>query len=321
VFYKTDVSYVLPIVSLKNSVMITKLILLLAVIALLAWFWQCRTAQKVQTGDFLYQINTPTKTFNLPPDLEEISGICFTSDGRKLAAIQDETGYMYLIDKQSGIVEKDPIFFAEKGDFEDIAVVGDVAYIVKSKGSVTILNGIASGKPTIEQADTFLTKKDNIEGLCYDKKTNCLWFASKGQKEGDEMFKNVYSFDLNTKQLNPKPILVITLELLQTFLKKQTLERFDALKNDFLKETFLKLGPSGIAIHPKTGEIYIISSINKVLMVFNRQNELLTMVKMDKTIHRQPEGICFDTDGTLYISNEAKGEVAQLHVFMVKNAQ
>jgi uncharacterized protein YjiK len=170
VFYKTDVSYVLPIVSLKNSVMITKLILLLAVIALLAWFWQCRTAQKVQTGDFLYQINTPTKTFNLPPDLEEISGICFTSDGRKLAAIQDETGYMYLIDKQSGIVEKDPIFFAEKGDFEDIAVVGDVAYIVKSKGTVTILSGIASGKPTIEQADTFLTvcvmiKKQIVYGL------------------------------------------------------------------------------------------------------------------------------------------------------------
>jgi uncharacterized protein YjiK len=295
--------------------MITKLTLLLFAIVVLFWLWQCKMPKKVQTSDFPYRLNAPDKTFNMPPALEEISGICFTTDGRKLAAIQDETGYMYLIDKQTGKVDEPPTFFMEKGDFEDIAIVGDVAYIVKSKGSVIVLTGIASGKPTVEQVDTFLTKKDNIEGLCYDKKTNSLWFASKGQKDGDEMFKNVYSFDLNTKHLNPKTILTITLEMLQSFLNKQTDARFDPLKEDFLKESYLKLGPSGIAIHPKTGEIYIISSINKVLMVFNRQNELLTMVKMDKSVHRQPEGICFDIDGTLYISNEGKGEVAQLHVF------
>jgi uncharacterized protein YjiK len=295
--------------------MITKLTLLLFAIVVLFWLWQCKMPKKVQTSDFPYRLNAPDKTFDMPPALEEISGICFTADGRKLAAIQDETGYMYLIDKQTGKVDEPPTFFMEKGDFEDIAIVGDVAYIVKSKGSVIVLTGIASGKPTVEQVDTFLTKKDNIEGLCYDKKTNSLWFASKGQKDGDEMFKNVYSFDLNTKHLNPKPILTITLEMLQSFLNKQTDARFDPLKEDFLKESYLKLGPSGIAIHPKTGEIYIISSINKVLMVFNRQNELLTMVKMDKSVHRQPEGICFDIDGTLYISNEGKGEVAQLHVF------
>jgi uncharacterized protein YjiK len=301
--------------------MIIKLILLFFAIALLLWLWQCKMPQKAQQGVFPYRLNAPDKTFEMPPVLTEISGICFMPDGLKLAAIQDETGYMYLIDKQSGKVDEPPIFFMEKGDFEDIAIVSNVAYIVKSKGAMVILKGISSSKPIVEQVDTFLTKKDNIEGLCYDKQTNCLWLASKGQKDGDEMFKNVYSFDLNTKQLSPKPILTITLELLQTFLKKQTDTYFDKLKEDFLTETYLKLGPSGIAIHPKTGEIYIISSINKVLMVFNRQNELLTMVKMDKSVHRQPEGICFDTDGTLYISNEGKDGIAQLHVFSVKNAQ
>jgi uncharacterized protein YjiK len=296
----------------------TKLILILFAIAILCWLWQCKMPKKVHITDFQYRINTHDKSFDLPRALEEISGICLTADQRKLAAIQDETGYMYLIDKQTGKVDEPPIFFTEKGDFEDIAIVGDVAYVVKSKGTVLVLKGIASGKLTVEPMDAFLPKKENIEGLCYDEKTNSLWFAAKGQKEGDEMFKNVYSFDLNTKQLNSKPILTITLEMLQSFLQKQTDARFDSLKEDFLKESYLKLGPSGIAIHPKTDEIYIISSINKVLMVFNRQNELLTMVKMDKSVHRQPEGICFDIDGTLYISNEGKGEGAQLHVFRLK---
>jgi uncharacterized protein YjiK len=301
--------------------MIIKLTLFLLAMILLFWLWQCKMPKKLQKGDFLYRLNAPDKTFDMPPALTEISGISFMPDGLKLAAIQDETGYMYLIDKQSGKVDDPPIFFEEKGDFEDIAVVGNVAYIIKSKGVISLLKGIASGKPTVEKIDVGLKKKDNIEGLCYDKQTNCLWLASKGEKDAEEMFKNVYSFDLNTKQLNPKPILTITLEMLQTFLKKQTDAGFDKLKEDFLTETYLKLGPSGIAIHPKTGEIYMISSINKVLMVFNRQFDLLTMVKMDKSVHRQPEGICFDTDGTLYISNEGKGEVAQLHVFSVKTAQ
>ncbi|MEN9612500.1 MAG: SdiA-regulated [Bacteroidota bacterium] len=42
----------------------------------------------------------------------------------------------------------------------------------------------------------------------------------------------------------------------------------------------------------------------------NRENAIVEMVRLDKNIHRQPKGICFDTDGKLFISNEYKGDVS-----------
>jgi uncharacterized protein YjiK len=263
-------------------------------------------------------LNAPDKTFKLPTALRETSGLSLSRDPQKLAAIQDETGYMYFIDKQSGSVSPNPIFFLEKGDFESIEIVGDTAFIAKSKGTLVLLKGISSGRPTLQQINTTLTKNDNIEGLCYDAKTNCLWLACKGLQDAGEKVKKVYAFDLKTMKLRPEPVLTLRLEKVAEFLTRQTDARYNKLKLDMQPYKQLELGPSGIAIHPKTDEIYIISSINKVLMVFNRQNELLTMVKMDKSVHRQPEGICFDIDGTLYISNEGKGEGAQLHVFRLK---
>jgi uncharacterized protein YjiK len=222
---------------------------------------------------------------------------------------------MYFIDKQSGIVSPNPIFFMEKGDFESIEIVGDTAFIAKSKGILILLKGFKSGRPTIQQINTTLTKNDNIEGLCYDAQTNCLWLAAKGLQDAGEKVKNVYAFDLKTMKLKKEPVLSLRLEKVAGFLSHQTDKRYDKLKSDLLPHNELQLGTSGIAIHPKTGEIYLLSSINKTMIVMNRQNAIIDMVKLDKNIHVQPEGICFDNDGKLFISNEAKGDIAKIHVF------
>jgi uncharacterized protein YjiK len=251
----------------------------------------------------------------MPAALHEISGLSMSNNPQKLAAIQDETGYMYLIDKQSGSVDPNPIFFLENGDFESIEIVGDTAYIAKAKGTIILLKGISSGRPTIQQINTSLTKKDNIEGLCYDAKTNSLWLAAKGLQDTGEKVKNVYAFNLKTMQLNPEPVLTLRLEKVAAFLSHQTDARYDKLKSSLQPYQELQLGFSGIAIHPKTGEIYLLSSINKAMIVMNRQNTIIDMVQLDKNIHAQPEGICFDNDGKLFISNEAKGDIAKIHVF------
>lgn len=74
--------------------------------------------------------------------------------------------------------------------------------------------------------------------------------------------------------------------------------------------------PSGIAVHPVTGEFYIISAVGNILMVVNRNNEIVHLEKLIPKLYKQPEGICFSPDGkTLYISNEGKQKQANILIF------
>ena len=66
---------------------------------------------------------------------------------------------------------------------------------------------------------------------------------------------------------------------------------------------------------PKTEDVYILSSSKKMLLIINQAGEIQHMVKLSKKIHRQPEGITFAEDGTLYISNEGKGGHARIFVY------
>jgi hypothetical protein len=74
-----------------------------------------------------------------------------------------------------------------------------------------------------------------------------------------------------------------------------------------LVESETSFQPSGIAIHPRSEEIYIISSVGKLLIILNREGKVLDVKEFDPAIFRQPEGICFSPEGDMYISNEGQG--------------
>jgi len=77
----------------------------------------------------------------------------------------------------------------------------------------------------------------------------------------------------------------------------------------------IKFQPSAIAIHPFTGNIYLLSNIGRILVVYSGDGELLDVVYLSKDIFSQPEGMCFDKEGDLYISNEANGLGARILCF------
>lgn len=77
-------------------------------------------------------------------------------------------------------------------------------------------------------------------------------------------------------------------------------------------------GPSGIAIQPQSGDIYIISSLGKTLFVLGKEGKLKHIEKLEKEILPQPEGITFDADGTLYIASEGRDGAARLCIFKLK---
>jgi hypothetical protein len=51
----------------------------------------------------------------------------------------------------------------------------------------------------------------------------------------------------------------------------------------------------------------MISSRGKILLILDRQGNVLHLVDLDPKTFRQPEGMCFSPAGDLFISNEGKG--------------
>jgi len=65
----------------------------------------------------------------------------------------------------------------------------------------------------------------------------------------------------------------------------------------------VRFHPSCLARHPLTREWYIISSVNKVLLVLDDKWKV-SIVPAEPVAVQTPEGLAFDRKGNMYISNE-----------------
>jgi len=76
-----------------------------------------------------------------------------------------------------------------------------------------------------------------------------------------------------------------------------------------------KFRPSCLARHPITHEWYIISSVNKVMLVLDGQWKIKAAYSLKPSLFKQPEGLAFDSRGNMYISNEGGDGDANVLLF------
>ena len=279
---------------------------------------QSTTPAVISDPNIPYSLNKPAKTFVVQqPILQEISGLTFTNDQKSLITLQDESGILFWLNKNDGSVEKQITFKPDGGDFEDLAVVGETIYVLRSKGVISAVENTKDEKNlkvTVFDKTPF-QKAADTEGLCYDAKNERLLIACKGATS-DPFSRAIWSFDLKTKQYSAAPVFEINLKQIQAYLTAQNADKDEFKKFFGANETEFNFGPSAIAIHPKTSDYYILSSVGKILVVTDATGKIKGIEKLQKKIHAQPEGIVFDTNGTLYISNEGKNEeTPKVYVF------
>jgi len=77
----------------------------------------------------------------------------------------------------------------------------------------------------------------------------------------------------------------------------------------------IKFHPSCLSRNPVTGEWYIISAVNRILIVLDEQWRIRNHYPLDAATFKQPEGITFDAAGDLFISNEGQEGDANLLFF------
>ena len=267
-----------------------------------------------------YDLDQADFTLNLPSALTEISGLDYSASENLLYAVNDELAIIYLIDPENGSVVQN-YNFGKSGDYEGIELVGDVAYVLKSNGNIYPFD--LKRKESLTYYKSPMSETNDTEGLGYDPKSNSLLIACKGSpilagSDKKKESKAIYHFDLDKMELNPEPLFLIRDQALTDF--------YQLIKDpeDSDKKKKRKLGrlrnfsPSGIAVHPSDGCYYILSTVGKTLIVSDETGQVENIHFLDSKIHTQPEGICFTTDGRLYISNEGKGLVGKIYGFLRK---
>jgi uncharacterized protein YjiK len=270
--------------------------------------------------EFPYQLSDPDESWALPNILAEISGISFVDENR-LACIQDEKGVIFIYHLKTRKIELERTF-AKDGDYEGIEILKDDAWILKSNGTLYRVTGyLGTGQPEIMGFPTALTGKNDTEGLAFDPDNGNLLIACKEapffNDEKASTLKAVYSFNIASGQLMEKPFLLIDPDSLRHYEKTGAHAGSgdeDPVSADPVVggEPFM---PSGIAVHPLTGDIYILGSTGKMLLVYSNKKEMLAMVRLNRKQFPQPEGICFSPDGKLFISSEGKEQPGRIMRF------
>jgi len=231
----------------------------------------------------------------LPMELDEISGLNFYEKDTSIFAIVDDDGALYKIKKgkRIGVMK-----FAESADYEDIARIDSTLFILKSNGTIFRLN-YARDTLQVEEFPFPQPKANEFEILYYDDRSAKVMLICKDCESDKKKALTTYTFDPISGTYSDSSFAISVTSIDSIMGKKK-----------------MKFKPSAAAINPKDSLLYIISSINKLIVVTDLQGKVKQAVPIDPKLFKQPEGMTFNSRGDMFISNEfAENGTAELMMF------
>jgi uncharacterized protein YjiK len=233
----------------------------------------------------------------LPLELDEISGVAYYAKDTSVFAINDERGWLYKI----GVGANRNITrwkFSSGGDFEDLAMVDSSFYVLQSNGDITKISFADSS--LLVRFFAFAYKSENeFEILYYDNRTGKLVMICKDCETDKKKSLTTFTFDPQTGQFSDNSFSIDATQIAASVGEKK-----------------IRFKPSAAAINPVDSLLYIISSVNKLLVVTDRDGNFKKAYPLSPSVFKQPEGMTFTPEGVLIVSNEsANVGVANLLIF------
>ncbi len=254
-----------------------------------------------------FDLAKPARTYRLPPELLEVSALTDVDD-LTLACLHDEAAMLYLFDLRQGVIAR-RFSFGHPGDMEGLTRVGDQYFALRSDGLVYRLS---LKDDAVQLLDTFrlALSNRNIEGLGYDERFDRVLVSPKDIPKGSPELRDVrviHAFDARTGEVLPEPVLTLSINTLIDQARAKGLTVPMRTTDNGREVPALKLRFSSVAVDSRSDLIYLLSAVDRMVLVVDRQGDLVYLEQLDARAHPKPEGITFLPAGDLLISNEGKG--------------
>lgn len=248
-----------------------------------------------------YDINNPT-VYKMPAVLDEISGISFyNGNAETMYAEQDEEGRLFSFKPGDDRITETK--FAKKGDFEDVQVSNGKVIMLRSDGRLyafPLSEANGSKAADVKEFDGLLPDGE-YESMYADRSGKKLYVLCKHCNEKASQTVTGYVLSMSSDG-DIKPAGNFTINVADI-----------AAKANIKK---LRFEPSALAKNERTGEWFILSSVNKMIVVTTSDWAIREIYKLDPALYNQPEGLTFDAADNLYISNE-KGSTSTATIFKI----
>ena len=253
-----------------------------------------------------FDLDRPSARFELPLDLHEVSALTDVDAGT-VACLQDEDAMLYLIDAVTGRITGKHAF-GPPGDMEGLTRVAAEYYALRSDG---LIYRLSLGRSAVQVLDTFRVSlpQGDLEGLAFDERVQRLLIAPKGMRKGgpDERdARELYAYDIKTRKLLAEPVMRLSVEDIVAQARASGIMVPTRTTPKGREVSAVKLRFSSVAIDPVSDLHYLLSAVDRVLLVVDRLGGFITLQQLDATLFPKPEGITFLPDGTLLINSEGK---------------
>jgi len=241
--------------------------------------------------------------YKLDRILQEISGVAWDSKKNIFYAVNDEVGKLFILDKESKAIIDDPTF-GDPGDYEDVAILNDIPYILRSDGLIIKFVKDETGKSFgLEAGKVAIAGTNDFETMYSDPSRNALVIICKKCKTDDDKSISAFAFYPDSIGFQEKPLFVVNADKI----------------NELSPFSSSKFQPSAASINPRMQKLIMISSTSQQLVVADLNGNVESVHKLSKKMFIQPEGIAFKQNGDMYISNEGLGERGTLLEFAYTN--
>ncbi len=259
-----------------------------------------------------FDLREPDQVIELPEELTEISALTDVDD-RTVACLHDEAARLYFIDLHSGKVVREMAFGAP-GDMEGLTRVGEEYFALRSDG---LMFRMHVERNELAVTDTFRLDlpNRNIEGLGWDEKRKLVLISPKDVPKGGKKQRDVrmiHCYDPATKRLCDRPVLQLSIgSIIEEARRKDLKVPMKRTDNGRLVPD-MKLKFSSVAVDPVTDHYFLLSAVDRILLIVDRRGEVMALEQLDPKLFEKPEGITFLRNGDLLISNEGKGKKANI---------